>query len=270
MDHKTDDASANKPTTTSEIFITNEEILTVIVNEGSSNSPSNCQIELSESMKSDNDANENLSASGAMNIDDQSVGLEDNKDESKTTPKSILANADADKVRSLLRKKSVSFENDEDVKKFVSGEIIVDKRNPFRFATDNDYREESFTEVNNVTHVPKASVEEDDYISKEDILKQSKYVPVYIRNPDRVFTYDKSILEKLAIKSPVNKSPPTAEAPVKRAPVPIPRKTIKEAHKAKAQVRHSTNHVKYPDIKEIKVRLHVELIVVRRFFSNLN
>lgn len=245
MELSTDNKIDNSKSTNNEIILSNEEILTVIVNEGSNNSPSDCQIKLSESMTSDNDANENIFATRAMNID-QTVAFENNKEESKITPRSILANADADKVKSLLRKKSVSFENDEDVKKFVSGEIIVDKRNPFRFPNEEDNYNTSITRINDFIHMSKESVEEDDFISKEEILKQSKYVPVYIRNPDRILTYDKTILEKLT----------TTTAPViaKRAPVPIPRKTIRDAQKAKEQLSHSSNNIKYPDIKEIKVR----------------
>lgn len=244
MDQSTDNKINNSKSdvsTSNQIIIPNDEILTVIVNEGSNNSPSDCQIKLSESMTSDNDANENIFVTRAMNID-QTVACEN----SKITPRSILANSDADKVKSLLRKKSVSFENDEDVKKFVSGEIIVDKRNPFRFPNVEDNYDSSITKINDLIHMSKASVEENDFISKEEILKQSKYVPVYIRNPDRILTYDKTILEKLT----------TTTAPViaKRAPVPIPRKTIREAQKAKERLSHSSNNIKYPDIKEIKVR----------------
>jgi ribosomal protein S10 len=257
-----------------------DEILTVVVSK-TETSPSNSNKldDLHQTSTSDNQSNDDNKsyhshANGnvaslkiddvlAMNIDHQNLGNEENEDDGKIYPKSILTNCDNDKTKSLLRKKSVSFGNDEDITKFISGEEIVDKKNPFRQSNEEDYTEKyKITKVkksiiptkvprNNTSYAPKASIDETDYISKEEILKQSKYVPVYIRNPDRVLTYDKSVLEKLtpSITSPKNI--------VKRAPVPVPRKSVNETlikkPKEKRRTKYQWDHSKYPDLADIKV-----------------
>lgn len=253
-----------------------DEIITVVVSKSPSNS--NKLDTFHPTSTSDNQCNDDHKvyhshANGnvaslkindvlAMNIDHCSAGNEENEDDSKIYPKSILTNCDNDKTKSLMRKKSVSFGNDEDVTKFISGEEIVDKKNPFRQSNEEDYTEKyKITKVKksiiptkvprNSSSAPKAQIDETDYISKEEILKQSKYVPVYIRNPDRVFTYDKSVLEKLTT---TNTSPKNI---VKRAPVPVPRKSINESlikkPKEKKRTKYQWDHSKYPDLADIKV-----------------
>lgn len=156
-----------------------------------------------------------------------------------------------DAAKHSWRKKTVSFENDENITKFISGEEIVDKRNPFRSMAQDipDIRKTSKLKKSGIpTRSPpiitKAVIitDETDFISKEDILKQSKYVPVYIKNPDRVLTYDKSVLENFTKQT-------TKPQTVKRAPVPIPRKIVKKP-KDRKKVK---THGKYPDLSDIKV-----------------
>lgn len=178
------------------------------------------------------------------------------KSDDSTFPKSILS--DSEKMKSLMRKKSVSFENDEDVKKFISGEEILDQKNPFRFSIDDDdytekYRIVKVKKSNGSTKVPVndtsaiKAVDETDFISKEEILKQSKYVPVYIKHPDRVLLPPSNYVE--LIKPPISAKP----VMVKRAPVPIPRKSIKVPTKEKRKSRSANGHAKYPDLSDIKV-----------------
>lgn len=205
----------------------------------------------------------------AMNIDHPCAGNEENEDDdSKTYPKSILTNCDNDKTKSLLRKKSVSFGNDEDVTKFISGEEIVDKKNPFRQSHEEEYTEKyKITKVKKSiiptkvprvnTSAPKAVIDETDFISKEEILKQSKYVPVYIRNPDRVLTYDRSVLEKLSLRDSSPKQKPMSIHIAKRAPVPVPRKLVNDTSnkkpKEKKRTKYRWENSKYPDLADIKV-----------------
>jgi hypothetical protein len=260
-------------------IIQTDEIITVVVSK-TETSPSNSNKldDLHPTSTSDNQTNDDNKiyhshANGnvgslkindvlAMNIDHRSAGNEENEDDSKIYPKSILTNCDNDKTKSLMRKKSVSFGNDEDITKFISGEEIVDKKNPFRQSNEEDYTEKyKITKVKksviptkvprNSSSAPKAVIDETDFISKEEILKQSKYVPVYIRNPDRVLTYDKTVLEKLTTTTTSPKNF------VKRAPVPVPRKTINESSikkpKEKKKTKYIWDHSKYPDLADIKV-----------------
>lgn len=261
-------------------IIQTDEIITVVVSK-TETSPSNGNKldDLHPTSTRDNQSNEankvyHSHANGnvaspkindvlAMNIEHRG-GNEENEDDSKTYPKSILTNCDNDKTKSLMRKKSVSFGNDEDVTKFISGEEIVDKKNPFRQTNDEDYTEKyKITKVKKsviptkvprkITNAPKASIDETDFISKEEILKQSKYVPVYIRNPDRVLTYDRSVLEKLALKD----GSPKQKQSAKRAPVPVPRKIVNETSnkkpKEKKRTKYRGENSKYPDLADIKV-----------------
>lgn len=190
------------------------------------------------------------------------------------------------------RKKSVKFESDENIKKFIDGEEIVDQENPFkdenhelkRFIIKKKSKSPSGADTNGAAKNSKIKTivtvsngspvlnhnnENSEFITKEEILRQSKYVPVYIKNPDRVLTYDKSVLEALAAKK--DKS---FKAPIKRGPpVPMPRKSIttnntasrktvddkkkqstttnSEKKSSSVRVRKLTN---YPELSSIKVR----------------
>jgi hypothetical protein len=284
-------SDVNNPTQTSQLrdtegsksqhhIIQTDEIITVVVSKTeTSPSKSNKSDDLESTSTRDNQSNEankiyhshangNVSSPKindvlAMNIEHR-AGNEENEDDSKTYPKSILTNCDNDKLKSLMRKKSVSFGNDEDVTKFISGEEIVDKKNPFRQSNDEDYTEKyKITKVKKsviptkvprkITNAPKANIDETDFISKEEILKQSKYVPVYIKNPDKVLTYDRTILERLALKD----GSPKHNNIAKRAPVPVPRKSVTETSnkkpKEKKRTKYRWENSKYPDLADIKV-----------------
>lgn len=186
--------------------------------------------------------------------DDKQCHIDANESEDRTVTSGYDSNASTSRnetTNNLWRKKTVSFENDERIKKFMSGDVIVDKMNPFRSM------EQDIPEIRKISKLKKSGIptrspqiiqigvsnnDETDFISKEDILKQSKYVPVYIRNPDRVLTYDKSVLESISNKTPKPQI-------VKRTPVPIPRKTVKKPKERKKVKPHG----KYPELSEIKV-----------------
>lgn len=164
----------------------------------------------------------------------------------------LMNNTNEDK-KEMYKKKVVSFEDDEKIKMFTSGDEIVDKRNPFRSMIRED-----ISDVRKVSKLKKSgiptrssslqsntkAVDETDYISKEEILKQSKYVPVYIKNPDRVLTYSYTPPENVPVKS---------SKIVKKAPVPAPRKPVKKPTKERKKPNNSVNNIKYPDLADIKV-----------------
>ncbi|KAH8286988.1 hypothetical protein KR054_000397 [Drosophila jambulina] len=135
-------------------------------------------------------------------------------------------------------KKSVSFNpNDEKIRKFTTGEPIVDQKNPFRngqVANGREKktpppvpakrstlsvrktvtqqlrererererekeREQQKNEANaRRTKVTKNSTTPaDEYVTTEEVLKQSKYVKTYIKNPDAYFVYDPTVLARI-------------------------------------------------------------------------
>ncbi|XP_031635781.1 uncharacterized protein LOC116348799 isoform X4 [Contarinia nasturtii] len=100
-------------------------------------------------------------------------------------------------------KKAVSLDKiNEKVKKFISGEIIVDKENPFKklnakrradfFSSTPTNLQQNSKVTFSIKEIPK-----DEYITKEDVLKESKYVKTYIKNPDEYFVYDPTIKQRL-------------------------------------------------------------------------
>lgn len=165
-----------------------------------------------------------------------------------------LSNNPNENKKEMYKKKAVSFEDDEKIKRFTSGDEIVDKRNPFRSMISED-----ISEVRKISRPKKSGIptpmrssslqsnikatDETDFISKEEILKQSKYVPVYIKNPDRVLTYSYTPPENVPVKT---------SKVVKKGPVPAPRKPVKKP-KERKKPNDSANNIKYPDLADIKV-----------------
>lgn len=113
-------------------------------------------------------------------------------------PKPILSNGalPTDKgdprQSQFASKKSVSFDTSNDsINKFISGDVIVDKENPFKRL--NAQKRAEFFSQPKIT----AFIRDDEFVSTEDVLKESKYVKTYIKNPDEYFVYDPTIKEKL-------------------------------------------------------------------------
>lgn len=145
---------------------------------------------------------------------------------------------DKKEVKSKL-KKSVSFDpNDEKIRKFITGEPIVDQQNPFK---SNGYlsngsakrkekktpppvpakrstlsvrktvtqqlrererekekeRERLKNEANNRKSNGIIKSPSDEFVTTEEVLKQSKYVKTYIKNPDPYFVYDPTVLARI-------------------------------------------------------------------------
>ena len=121
----------------------------------------------------------------------------------------------------------IILNNDESLIKFIDGEEIVDKRNPFK-KEENGVRKvkapnkklkfgrkPSNSKSNDFqkTIMPK----NDEFVTKEDVLKESKYVKTYVKNPDEYLTYDKTVLEKFSLlkqkKNSIRRPSPPSNIP---------------------------------------------------------
>lgn len=123
---------------------------------------------------------------------DKNVGDSISEVNTKALPKPIL-NSNG-RSAGTLSKKSVSFDtDDEKIKKFINGDVIVDKQNPFRSANAKR-REEFFRRDSEEKPVILAP---DEFVTTEDVLKESKYVKTYVKNPDRYFEYDPTLKARL-------------------------------------------------------------------------
>lgn len=188
------------------------------------------------------------------------------------------------------RKKSVKFESDENIKKFIDGEEIVDQENPFKDEIDSRRfiikKKSKSPSGDGSTKNSKTKIvsingsngsanknESSDFVTKEEVLRQSKYVPVYIKNPDSVLTYDRTVLEAIAKR---DKTKPQKSKQQQRGPVPMPRKSLMSngkkveekkkstttTHEKKsASVSRSRKLTNYPDLADLKVSNIISLSV---------
>lgn len=161
---------------------THDDAKSVLINNRTKNGDEN-RTELVGTVDGDDD--------GALTNCDTS--LQDNLSEvnAKTLlPKPIL-NSNG-RSAGTLSKKSVSFDtDDEKIKKFTNGEVIVDKQNPFRSANAK-LREEFFRKSSQPP-----VIHPDEFVTTEDVLKESKYVKTYVKHPDLYFEYDPTLKERL-------------------------------------------------------------------------
>lgn len=148
------------------------------------------------------------------------------------------------------------------VAKFVSGEPIADKQNPFKFPdkdeTDNHYRWVDRGRVVLTTSNAQCNSpdEDDNDISTEDVLKESKYVKTYIKNPDKYFELDTDNIKR--IQREERKGGSTKPIPVRRRllnnqPVTVPAPVTNKVTKKRWITNKS--HSVYPDLADIKVRV---------------
>ncbi|XP_050095968.1 uncharacterized protein LOC126577931 [Anopheles aquasalis] len=107
------------------------------------------------------------------------------------------------------------------LEKFIEGDEILDQKNPFK-SDDTVFDELGPAAPNNecttsyIRSDRNGHDEELDFITKEEILRQSKYVQTYIKNPDKQLNYDKSVIEQMdAIRATGHQA---------RPPIPAPRK----------------------------------------------
>lgn len=100
-------------------------------------------------------------------------------------------------------KRAISLDDiDDTVKKFITGDIIVDQENPFKQLNARrraDFFSSTPSNLSNGKGItaPKLKLSTDEYVTKEDVLKESKYVKTYIKNPDDYFVYDPTLKERL-------------------------------------------------------------------------
>ncbi|XP_055389189.1 uncharacterized protein LOC129618456 isoform X4 [Condylostylus longicornis] len=214
--------------------------------------------------------------------------------------KSILTNGTGPRKSSL--KKSVSFDpDDETIKKFIEGEIIVDKKNPFKNGFipngSDDKLSDTLTKQNNsnkksvfklrrdkdktnkfsILNSTSTTSTEPEFITTEEVLNQSKYVKTYIKNPDKVFVYDPTILQRIRYedlkelkdneKPKEKKSKLSAQTQSRlkelrnkcsSAGAPLQTKLLKTPS-AKIPTFKKVSKANYPDLSDIKVKTGTDL-----------
>lgn len=132
--------------------------------------------------------------------------------------------------------------------KFISGEPI-DQKNPFK---GNNSRDEvdypSCVKIVDSRAPPLTNNDNEDDISTEDVLRESKFVQTYIKNPDRYFTLDKDAIRQIQRDELKTKRPIPAQRRMLNNQ-PQPKVTNWKKHWMKD--RYSI----YPNLTDIKVRV---------------
>ncbi|KAH8366651.1 hypothetical protein KR084_010423 [Drosophila pseudotakahashii] len=211
--------------------------------------------------------------------------LEEEKEDDKEKDISPIK-PDNPNETSAKAKKSVSFNpNDEKIRKFTTGEPIVDQKNPFRNGNiakktpppvptkrstlsvrktvtqqlrerereKEKEREQQKNESNiRKSKISRPQVTADDYVTTEEVLKQSKYVKTYIKNPDSYFVYDPTVLARLKLEE-------LKETTGIGGKLPKRKQTIKESRTGGKQARHQNpnpnqNQNQYQNQKNLELR----------------
>ncbi|XP_017062334.1 uncharacterized protein LOC108102155 isoform X1 [Drosophila ficusphila] len=204
-------------------------------------------------------------------------------------------------VISAKAKKSVSFNpNDEQIRKFTSGEPIVDQKNPFRngnVVTSRDKktpppvptkrstlsvrktvtqqlrererekekeREQQKNESNTrKTKASRSQSQADEYVTTEEVLKQSKYVKTYIKNPDAYFVYDPTVLARLKFEElqettgkqlPKRKQTPNSQLRAGKQARTQNQSQNKQEIKKPAVTFKKCSKPNYPELANLKIR----------------
>ncbi|KNC23923.1 hypothetical protein FF38_08978 [Lucilia cuprina] len=205
-------------------------------------------------------------------------------------------------------KKSVSFDpNDEKIRKFITGEPIVDQQNPFKtngyLSNGNAKRKEKKTpppvpakrstlsvrktvtqqlrecerekekererlknEANNRKSNGIIKSPSDEFVTTEEVLKQSKYVKTYIKNPDPYFVYDPTVLAKIKFEE-------LREIALKKPPKKLPQPVKEQQRDRFKDLKNRQNDVKpklplafkkcskpnYPELSDLKIKTGTDL-----------
>ncbi|XP_054087928.1 uncharacterized protein LOC105212796 isoform X2 [Zeugodacus cucurbitae] len=106
----------------------------------------------------------------------------------------------------------------------------------------------------------------DDFVTTEEVLKQSKYVKTYVKNPDPYFVYDPSILARLKCEETRDVSD---KKPLKKLRLTNQTKDRIKDLKNKPSIETSFSHSKlpfkkcskpnYPDLSDIKIKVGTDL-----------
>ncbi|XP_016998643.2 uncharacterized protein [Drosophila takahashii] len=203
------------------------------------------------------------------NLEEKKEEEEEKKEEEKEDDKEKDISSPL-KPESPKAKKSVSFNpNDEEIRKFTTGEPIVDQKNPFRngnvaskktpppvptkrstlsvrktvtqqLREREREKEKEREQQKNESNIRKskisrssAQVTADDYVTTEEVLKQSKYVKTYIKNPDAYFVYDPTVLARLKLEE-LRETTATGIG----GKLPKRKQTVKESRTGGKQARH--------------------------------
>ncbi|XP_055915685.1 uncharacterized protein LOC129948589 isoform X3 [Eupeodes corollae] len=192
-----------------------------------------------------------------------------------TSTKSILTNGTGQPVKTIL-KKSVSFDpDDEIVKKFTSGEVIVDQKNPFKKSNGVTRQKKTPPPVpikrstlSTVKSTPKPTpkVKEDsEYVTTEEVLKQSKYVKTYIKNPDKYFEYDPTVLARIKFEElkELNGTKPPKKVKLSQQTQErlrdLKKKSPQSAKASKIPNFKKVSKPNYPDLSDIRVKTGTDL-----------
>ncbi|XP_016951890.1 uncharacterized protein LOC108025782 [Drosophila biarmipes] len=235
---------------------------------------------------------------------------EKEKDSPVRTPTKEEIPSEIDLTSSAKTKKSVSFNpNDEKIQKFITGEPIVDQKNPFRNGNvarsgekktpppvptkrstlsvrktvtqqlrerereKERERDKEREQQKNESNTRKSKISRsqsqaaDDYVTTEEVLKQSKYVKTYIKNPDAYFVYDPTVLARLKLeelretsaagngKLPKRKQTPKDLKPGKQARHQNQNQNQKNPEVRKPQLTFKKcSKPNYPELANLKIR----------------
>ncbi|XP_058053605.1 coiled-coil domain-containing protein AGAP005037 [Anopheles bellator] len=129
--------------------------------------------------------------------------------------------------RKCVRFTTSSIADDAALRKFIEGDEILDQRNPFKNA-EHTFGElddgQCISIVHDRTSIDKPDAMDNDFITKDEILRQSKYVKTYIKNPDKQLNYDESVIHKLnAIRATGRDVRDVVVVAQMRPPIPAPR-----------------------------------------------
>ncbi|XP_055846008.1 uncharacterized protein LOC129911982 isoform X5 [Episyrphus balteatus] len=191
--------------------------------------------------------------------------------------KSIFTNGTTGIPAKTILKKSVSFDpEDETVKKFTSGEVIIDQKNPFKKTNGLGGRQKktpppvpikrsTLSSVKPATKPTPTVKEDSEFVTTEEVLKQSKYVKTYIKNPDKYFEYDPTVLARIKFEELKELSGTKPSKKVKLTQQTQERlKDLKKKCTPPAKASKIPNFKKvskpnYPDLSDIKVKTGTDL-----------
>lgn len=172
--------------------------------------------------------------------------------------------------------------DEESVKKFILGEPIIDQRNPFKTGNgnggggDNNKTTAIIIRKNSEPKIDKEKYKNavnsslhqstsDDFITTEDVLKQSKYVKTYIKNPDTYFVYDPAVLARIKKDDELQKlreKKPTKKLAAQRkdeALKELKKKSPKDIKPSRPQLTYKKcSKPNYPELSDIKVKVGTE------------
>ncbi|XP_058983321.1 uncharacterized protein LOC101899381 isoform X1 [Musca domestica] len=104
----------------------------------------------------------------------------------------------------------------------------------------------------------------DEFVTTEEVLKQSKYVKTYIKNPDPYFVYDPTVLARLKfeeLRDLALKKPPKRIV-TQNTPQPQPRERLKELKNRQNESKPSKPPItfkkcskpNYPELSDLKIK----------------